>query len=461
MADERGTTEPEREPSLPPWNPQTWRNRPAAHQPTWPDNAELEQVEKELSTVPPLVFAGEARDLKAKLAAVAEGKAFLLQAGDCAESFDGFGADAIRDKLRVILQMAVVLTYSSGVPAVKVGRIAGQFAKPRSKPTETIDGTELPSFLGHMVNDLPFSADDRTPEAARLLRAYHQSASTLNLLRAFTKGGFADLSRVQAWNQEFVASSAEGQRYQNLAAEIDRALRFMEAAGVSSHHPEIHEADFFTSHEALILQYEEALTRSDSLTGEWYDCSAHMLWIGERTRQLDGAHVEFLRGVLNPLGCKIGPTATPDELVALCQVLDPNREPGRLTLISRMGADVAGDHLPPLLEAVRDAGHPVVWACDPMHGNTFTSESGHKTRHLDAIMNEVAAFFAAHHQVGTWPGGIHVELTGDDVTECLGGGDPVQDDDLAKRYETMCDPRLDGRQSLDLAFRTAELLQSS
>jgi 3-deoxy-7-phosphoheptulonate synthase len=418
-------------------------------------------VEKELSTVPPLVFAGEARELKARLAAVAEGKAFLLQAGDCAESFDGFGADAIRDKLRVILQMAVVLTYSSGVPAVKVGRIAGQFAKPRSKPTETIDGTELPSFLGHMVNDLPFSANDRTPEAARLLRAYNQSASTLNLLRAFTKGGFADLSRVQAWNQEFVASSAEGRRYETLAAEIDRALRFMEAAGISSHNPEIHEADFFTSHEALILQYEEALTRNDSLTGEWYDCSAHMLWIGERTRQLDGAHVEFLRGVQNPLGCKIGPTATPEEVIALCGVLDPNREPGRLTLISRMGADVIGTNLPPLLEAVHQAGHPVVWACDPMHGNTFTSDSGHKTRHLDAIMNEVAAFFAAHQQVGTWPGGIHVELTGDDVTECLGGGDPIQDDDLAKRYETMCDPRLNARQSLDLAFRTAELLQSS
>ncbi|MCP4224197.1 MAG: 3-deoxy-7-phosphoheptulonate synthase, partial [Actinomycetia bacterium] len=286
MVNERGTARSDGAPPTPRWNPQTWRTRPAAHQPTWPDSTELERVEKELSTVPPLVFAGEARELKAKLAAVAKGNAFLLQAGDCAESFDGFGADAIRDKLRVILQMAVVLTYSSGVPAVKVGRIAGQFAKPRSKPTETVDGTELPSFLGHMVNDLPFSTHDRTPEAARLLKAYHQSSSTLNLLRAFTKGGFADLNRVQAWNQEFVASSAEGRRYQDLAAEIDRALRFMEAAGISSRHPEIHEADFFTSHEALILQYEEALTRSDSLTDEWYDCSAHMLWIGERTRQL-------------------------------------------------------------------------------------------------------------------------------------------------------------------------------
>ncbi|MEM7340780.1 MAG: 3-deoxy-7-phosphoheptulonate synthase class II [Actinomycetota bacterium] len=440
------------------WHPGTWRSRPIAHQPTWPDGAELERVEKELGTLPPLVFAGEARELKSKLAAVSRGEAFLLQAGDCAESFDGFSADAIRDKLRVILQMAVVLTYSSGVPAVKVGRIAGQFAKPRSKPTETVDGTELPSFLGHMVNDLPFSAQDRTPEADRLLRAYHQSASTLNLLRAFTKGGFADLNRVHAWNQEFVASSPEGQRYTTLAAEIDRALRFMEAAGISSQHPEIHEADFYTSHEALILQYEEALTRRDSLTGEWYDCSAHMLWIGERTRHSEGAHVEFLRGVRNPLGCKIGPTATPEDVVSLCELLNPEREAGRLTLIVRMGADTVAERLPALLAAVRDEGYPVVWACDPMHGNTFTSESGHKTRHFDSIVAEVAAFFAAHHQVGTWPGGIHIELTGDDVTECLGGGDRVESSDLGKRYETMCDPRLNGRQSLDLAFRTAELL---
>ncbi|MGF1598091.1 MAG: class II 3-deoxy-7-phosphoheptulonate synthase [Acidimicrobiales bacterium] len=448
-------------PPAPDWDPGTWRSRHAAQQPTWPDDAELERVEKELATLPPLVFAGEARELRSQLAGVARGEAFLLQAGDCAESFDGFKADAIRDKLRVILQMAVVLTYSSGVPAVKVGRIAGQFAKPRSQPTETVDGTELPSFLGHMVNDLPFSPGDRRPQADRLLRAYHQSSSTLNLLRAFTKGGFADLHRVQAWNQEFVASSPVGQRYERLATDIDRALRFMEAAGISSKHPEIHEADFFTSHEALILQYEEALTRRDSLTGDWYACSAHMLWIGERTRQLDGAHVEFLRGVGNPLGCKIGPTATPDEVLSLCDVLDPDREAGRLTLISRMGADKVTEGLPPLLEAVRESGHPVVWACDPMHGNTFTSDSGHKTRHLDAVTAEVAGFFEAHRSVGTWPGGIHIELTGDDVTECLGGEHPVGNSDLAKRYETMCDPRLNGRQSLDLAFRTAALLQQT
>ena len=440
------------------WNPGTWRSKPAAHQPTWPDQTDLERVEKELASVPPLVFAGEARDLKAKLGAVSRGEAFLLQAGDCAESFDGFHADAIREKLRVILQMAVVLTYSSGVPAVKVGRIAGQFAKPRSKPTETVDGTELPSFLGHMVNDAAFSEGNRRPNPDRLLQAYNQSASTLNLLRAFTKGGFADLHRVQAWNQEFVASSNEGVRYATLATEIDRALRFMEATGVSSQHSEIHEAELFTSHEALILQYEEALTREDSLTGEWYDCSAHMLWIGERTRQLDGAHVEFLRGVRNPIGCKIGPTTTPEEVLALCETLNPEREAGRLTLISRMGAKVVGDNLPPLLEAVKDAGHPVVWACDPMHGNTFTSETGHKTRHFNDVLAEVTAFFSAHRAAGTWPGGIHVELTGEDVTECLGGAEEVHAEDLSKRYETICDPRLNARQGLDLAFRVAELL---
>ncbi|MFV0257987.1 MAG: class II 3-deoxy-7-phosphoheptulonate synthase [Acidimicrobiales bacterium] len=447
-------------PSPTDWKTGTWRSYTAAPQPTRPDVDDLQRVEKELTSLPPLVFAGEARDLRARLAAVARGEAFLLQAGDCAESFDGFGADAIRDRLRVILQMAVILTYSSGVPAIKVGRIAGQFAKPRSKPTETVDGTELPSFLGHMVNDLPFSTGDRTPQPDRLLRAYHQSASTLNLLRAFTKGGFADLNRVQAWNQEFVVSSAEGQRYATLAREIDQALRFMEAAGVSANDPAIHEADFYTSHEALILQYEEALTRRDSLTNDWYDCSAHMLWIGERTRQLDGAHIEFLRGVGNPLGCKIGPTATPEEVVELCERLDPNREEGRLTLISRMGADKVSEVLPALVGAVRDAGHPVVWACDPMHGNTFTSETGHKTRHLEDVLAEVAAFFAVHRRLGSWPGGVHIELTGDDVTECLGGGDAIAAEDLAKRYETMCDPRLNGRQSLDLAFRVAELLQA-
>ena len=333
------------------------------------------------------MFAGEARNLTNALGQVADGRAFLLQAGDCAESFDSFSADGIRDSLKVILQMAIVLSYSSGVPIVKVGRIAGQFAKPRSADTERIGDVELPSFRGHIVNDIVPTAAARVPNPERLLQAYHQSASTLNLLRAFVKGGFADLSRVHQWNQEFVSSSREGQRYERLADEIDRALRFMRACGIDSEtQPNLHEVDFFTSHEALILGYEEALTRQDSLTGDWYDCSAHMLWIGERTRQLDGAHVEFLRGVGNPVGCKVGPTATADEVLDLCEALNPDRVPGRLTLISRMGADAIEDGLRPLLAAVRDAGHPVVWACDPMHGNTFTSEGGRKTRHLDAVM---------------------------------------------------------------------------
>ncbi|MFW2383477.1 MAG: class II 3-deoxy-7-phosphoheptulonate synthase [Acidimicrobiales bacterium] len=440
------------------WTPDSWRSFEALQQPTWPARDDLEQVEKKLATLPPLVFAGETRDLRNRLAKVAEGEAFLLQAGDCAESFDGFNADQIRDKLRVILQMAVVLTYSSGVPAVKVGRIAGQFAKPRSKPTETVDGTELPSFLGHMINDLPFSAGDRKPNPDRLLQAYHQSASTLNLLRAFTKGGFADLHRVQAWNQEFVSDSRAGERYMALAEEINRALRFMEAAGVSSNHPEIHEADFFTSHEALILEYEEALTRKDSLTGDWYNCSAHMVWIGERTRKLDGAHVEFFRGIKNPVGCKVGPTATPEDVVGLCEALDPDREAGRLTLISRMGHEKVAESLPPILRAVKESGHRVVWACDPMHGNTFTADSGHKTRDFEHVVNEVAGFFAAHREVGTNPGGIHVELTGDDVTECVGGAELVETADLNRRYETMCDPRLNASQGIELAFRVAELI---
>jgi 3-deoxy-7-phosphoheptulonate synthase len=442
------------------WAPSTWRDRPAAQQPAWPDEAALDAVLKQLATLPPLVFAGEARQLTGALAQVADGRAFLLQAGDCAESFDDFSADGIRDRLKVILQMAIVLSYSSGVPTVKVGRIAGQFAKPRSADTELVGDLELPSFRGHLVNDIAPTAGARVPNPERLLQAYHQSASTLNLLRAFVKGGFADLSRVHQWNQEFVASSREGQRYERLAEEIDRALRFMRACGIdSATQPNLHEVDFFTSHEALVLGYEEALTREDSLTGQWYDCSAHMLWVGERTRQLDGAHLEFLRGVGNPLGCKLGPTATPDEVLAICETLNPERVPGRLTLISRMGADAVEDGLRPLLAAVRDAEHPVVWACDPMHGNTFTSVGGRKTRHLDAVLAEIAGFFAAHRAEGTWPGGVHVELTGDDVTECLGGAEEILDADLDDRYETVCDPRLNGRQSLDLAFRVAELLK--
>ena len=394
------------------------------------------------------------------LARVCRGEAFLLQAGDCAESFDSFSADAIRDKLKVILQMAVVLTYSSGVPVLKVGRIAGQYAKPRSSNTEKIGDLELPSFRGHIVNDIAPTADARVPDPERLLTAYNQSSATLNLVRAFTKGGFADLNRVHAWNQEFVASSAQGQRYETIAEEIDRALTFMRACGIdpiTEHN--LHQVDFYTSHEALILGYEEALTRQDSLTDDWYDCSAHMLWIGERTRELNGAHVEFLSGVKNPIGCKVGPTVTPDEVLALCERLNPERIPGRLTLISRMGAEKIEAGLRPLLAAVRDSGHPVVWACDPMHGNTFTSQSGRKTRHFDAVLAELTGFFSAHGAEGTWPGGVHIELTGDDVTECLGGSEEILDTHLDERYETMCDPRLNGRQSLDLAFQVAELLR--
>jgi 3-deoxy-7-phosphoheptulonate synthase len=431
-----------------------------AQQPDWPDPAELDRVAKVLSTYPPLVFAGEARELKAKLARVARGEAFLLQAGDCAESFETFSADAIRDKLRVILQMAVVLTYSSGVPVVKVGRIAGQYAKPRSAGSEIVDGVELPSFRGHIVNDVAFTAAARQPDPERLLTAYNQSAATLNLVRAFTKGGYADLSRVHSWTQEFVASSNEGQRYEQIADEIDRALRFMKACGLATaDEPQLHTVDVYTSHEALILAYEEALTRQDSITGDWYDCSAHMLWCGERTRQLDGAHVGFLAGVHNPIGCKIGPSVTPAEVVELCETLDPDRDPGRLTLITRMGAGVIEEALPPLLEAVKQSGHAVVWASDPMHANTVTAPNGRKTRHLDAVLDEITGFFRAHAVAETWPGGVHIELTGDDVTECLGGAEEILNEDLDTRYETMCDPRLNGRQSLDLAFRVAELLR--
>ena len=444
------------------WTPTSWQSFPAAQQPSWPDQGALDRSLKQIASYPPLVFAGEARSLQAALAQVCAGNAFLLQAGDCAESFDDFSANNIREKLRVILQMAVVLTYSLGVPTIKVGRMAGQFAKPRSSDTEKIGDLEIPSFRGHIVNDPAPNEGARTPDPERLVQAYHQSASTLNLVRAFVKGGFADLSRVHAWTQEFVGSSPEGQRYEQLATEIERALRFMRACGVDTENTAtLHEADVFTSHEALLLGYEEALTRQDSLTGQWYDCSAHMLWIGERTRQLDGAHIEFLRGVGNPLGCKIGPSTTVDFVLELCQALNPARVPGRLTLISRMGADKVEDALRPLLRAVRDSGHPVVWACDPMHGNTFTSAGGRKTRHFDDIIREIAGFVNAHRLEGTWPGGIHVELTGDNVTECLGGADDLTDADLDDRYQTVCDPRLNARQGLDLAFGVAELIRSS
>lgn len=444
------------------WTPSSWREYPADQQPDWPDPAAVERVTKQIAQLPPLVFAGEARQLTAALGRAVAGEAFLLQAGDCAESFAEFSADAIRDKLRVILQMAVVLTYGSGVPVLKVGRIAGQFAKPRSEATETVAGQVLPAFRGHIVHDDAPTPEARVPDASRLLAAYHQAASTLNLLRAFTTGGFADLSQVHTWNRQFVAASPEGQRYEAIAAEIDRAMDFMRACGIDlEREATLRQVNFWTSHEALLLPWEEALTRRDSLTGEYYDCSAHLLWVGERTRRLDGAHVHFVSGIGNPLAVKLGPSTTPEEALALAERLNPTRRPGRLMFITRMGADRIERALPPLLAAVRDAGHPVLWVADPMHGNTVRAPDGRKTRHFEQVMAELAGFFAAHAECGTWPGGVHVELTGDDVTECLGGGDDLSVDQLHLRYTTTCDPRLNASQSLDLAFRVAELLREN
>jgi 3-deoxy-7-phosphoheptulonate synthase len=442
------------------WSPTTWRDYPALQQPNWPDAGHLEDVTKRLSSLPPLVFAGEARSLTRALGEVAQGRAFLLQAGDCAESFHDQSATTIREKLKVILQMAAVLTYSGGLPVVKVGRIAGQFAKPRSADFETVGDQQLPSFRGHIVNDDAPFLEARTPDPERLIQAYQQSAQTLNLLRAFTKGGYADISRVHAWNQEFVAATPEGRRYEQIADGIDRALRFMRACGIDlERDAQLQQVDLWTSHEALLMQYEEALTRVDTTTGDWYDCSAHMLWIGERTRNPAHAHVEFLRGVHNPLGCKIGPSATASDVLELCEALNPDRIPGRLTLIVRMGANNVRSKLPLLLAAVRDAEHPVVWASDPCHGNTFTAESGHKTRRFDDVLAEVEGFFAACRVEGVHPGGLHLELTGDDVTECLGGSIAVETEQLSGNYRTICDPRLNARQSLDLAFSAAELLR--
>jgi 3-deoxy-7-phosphoheptulonate synthase len=443
------------------WTPSSWRSFPAGQQPEWPDQDALAAARDRLRELPPLVFAGEARALLAALGEVCEGRAFLLQAGDCVESFREISAPALREKLKVLLQMSAVLTYGATLPVVRVGRIAGQFAKPRTAPTEIVDGVELPSFRGHVVHSDAPTAEARVPDPDRLVHGYYQAASTLNLLRAFTKGGFADLSLVHTWNREFVAGSPSGQRYEALAGEIGRALRFMQAIGIDlEREPTLHEVDVWTSHEGLLLDYEEPLTRTDSLTGEPYDCSAHMLWIGDRTRELGGAHVEFFSGIRNPIGVKLGPTATPEGVCALAERLNPDRIPGRLSLITRLGADRVGDLLPPLLRAVRETEIPVVWACDPMHANLVRTPSGTKTRHFDSIMAEVQGFFASHREVGTWPGGVHIEFTGDDVTECLGGSTEVLEEQLDHRYETLCDPRLNGRQSLDLAFRVAELMRA-
>jgi 3-deoxy-7-phosphoheptulonate synthase len=432
-----------------------WRELPAAQQPAWPEPARVSAVVGELAEQPPLVFVGECDLLRDRLAAAASGEAFVLQGGDCAETFSGATVDAVREKIETLLQMALVLTYAASVPVVKIGRMAGQFAKPRTRPTETREGVELPAYRGDAVNGFEFTPEARQPDPARLLRAYNSAAVTLNLCRAYANGGYADLHQAHAWNRDFVAESPVGQRYEQLAGEIDRALAFMKAAGVDSE--EFHGVEFYSSHEALLLDYERALTRVDPGSGLPYDLSAHLVWIGERTRDLGGAHVEFCSRIRNPIGVKLGPTASPDDAVALVERLNPDGEPGRLTLITRLGADRIRDLLPPLVERVNESGAPVVWVCDPMHGNTFEAPSGHKTRRLDHVFDEVAAFFEVHRALGTHPGGIHVEFTGDDVTECIGGGHEIVEDDLQSRYETACDPRLNRGQALDLAFMVAEM----
>jgi len=443
-----------------PWTPASWRRKKAIQMPSYPDAAALGAAEQRIRNFPPLVFAGEARNLKAKLAEVAAGKAFLLQGGDCAESFAEFHPDNIRDTFRVLLQMAIVLTFGAGCPVVKVGRMAGQFAKPRSADTETIDGVQLPSYRGDMVNGMEFTAAARTPDPERLIQAFNQSAATLNLLRAFAQGGFADLHKVQRWNLGFVDDNPLGERYRDMAIRIQEALEFMSACGMNANTTkQIRETSFFTSHEALLLNYEQCMTRVDSISEKWYDTSAHLLWIGERTRQLDGAHIEFLKGVDNPVGCKVGPSMEPDELIRLIDALNPENEPGRLTLITRMGSDNIGHVLPGLIRAVAREGRHVVWSCDPMHANTVKSSVGYKTRHVDVILQEVRAFFQVHKAEGSHAGGVHFEMTGQDVTECVGGGQEIRETDLSERYHTHCDPRLNATQALELAFLLAEQLK--
>ncbi len=442
------------------WTPASWRGKPARQMPDYPDAEALARVEAQLARYPPLVFAGEARSLKAKLADVAAGRAFLLQGGDCAESFAEFHPDNIRDTLRVLLQMAVVLTYGAAMPVVKVGRMAGQFAKPRSAPTERHGDLELPSYRGDIVNALEFEDAARLPDPARQVQAYAQAAATLNLLRAFTDGGYAALTRVHSWMLGFVDRSPEGQRYRDMADRITEALAFMEACGVTdATTPEIKRTTLYTSHEALLLGFEQAMTRVDSTSGLWYDCSAHLVWVGERTRQPDGAHVEFCRGIANPLGLKAGPSMTADELLTLCDVLDPANEAGRLTVICRMGHEQVERRLPALIRAMQREGRQLVWACDPMHGNTIVSASGYKTRPFDRILVEVRRFFAVHKAEGTHAGGVHVEMTGQEVTECTGGAQAITDEGLSDRYHTHCDPRLNASQSLELAFLIAGALK--
>ncbi|MDH3666275.1 MAG: 3-deoxy-7-phosphoheptulonate synthase class II [Paracoccaceae bacterium] len=443
------------------WTNSSWREHEALQMPVYADEAKLEAVTAKLATYPPLVFAGEARNLTAELAEVAERKAFLLQGGDCAESFAEFGADNIRDSFRVLLQMAVVLTFAARVPVVKVGRVAGQFAKPRSAPTETVDGVELPTYRGDIINGFDFAAEAREPDPERMLQAYMQSAATLNLLRAFATGGYADLHRVQSWNLDFAKGSAETEKFQQLAARISTAVDFMDACGVNPvNSAKLRTVSHYTSHEALLLPYEEALTRIDSTSGQHVAGSGHMIWIGDRTRQPDGAHVEFCRGVMNPLGLKCGPSLAPDELVRLIDILNPSNEAGRITLICRTGAGKVADHLPGWIRAVERAGKKVVWSCDPMHGNTIKSDSGYKTRPFERVLTEVREFFAVHAAEGTYAGGVHFEMTGKDVTECIGGMQQLTSADLSSRYHTACDPRLNSSQALELAFLLAEELES-
>ncbi|MCS0493917.1 3-deoxy-7-phosphoheptulonate synthase class II [Ancylobacter sp. MQZ15Z-1] len=442
------------------WTPDSWRALPIQQVPDYPNTEALASVERQLASFPPLVFAGEARRLKRELAKVANGQAFLLQGGDCAESFHEHSADNIRDFFRVFLQMAVVLTYAGASPVVKVGRIAGQFAKPRSAPTETVNGVELPSYRGDIVNDIAFTPEARIPDPRRQLEAYRQSAATLNLLRAFATGGYANLANAHQWMLGFVKDSPQSSKYQALADRITEALDFMRAIGVDPEsHPEMRATDFFTSHEALLLGYEEAMTRVDSTTGDWYSTSGHMIWVGDRTRQIDHAHVEYCRGVKNPLGLKCGPSLKPDDLIRLIDTLNPDDEAGRLTLIARFGADKVGDHLPALVRAVKREGRTVVWSCDPMHGNTIKSPSGFKTRPFDHILGEVKDFFAVHAAEGTYAGGVHLEMTGRNVTECTGGARAISDADLKDRYHTYCDPRLNAEQAIEMAFLVAELLK--
>ncbi|KEC55582.1 class II 3-deoxy-7-phosphoheptulonate synthase [Bartonella koehlerae] len=443
------------------WAPDSWRTRPIEQVPTYPDKFVLADVERKLRSYPPLVFAGEARDLKNELATVAKGQAFLLQGGDCAESFAEHEADNIRDFFRVFLQMAIVLTFGSSKPVVKIGRIAGQFAKPRSSDMESKEGVELPSYRGDIINDIEFEVNSRIPDPQRMSMAYRQSAATLNLLRAFSQGGYANLENVHAWMLSFVSNSPQGERYEMLAERISEAIDFMRSIGINSKtNSSLRETSFYTSHEALLLGYEEALTRIDSTSGDWYATSGHMLWIGDRTRQIDHAHVEYCRGVKNPLGLKCGPSIESDELLRLIDILNPENEPGRLTLITRFGYDKVKNYLPKLIRAVEREKRKVIWSCDPMHGNTVTI-NGYKTRPFDYVLKEVENFFSVHYGEGTYPGGIHIEMTGRDVTECTGGARAISVEDLSDRYHTQCDPRLNADQALELAFLVAELLKKN